>query len=238
MYGLFLGIHCGDGSLPKYARKNVYWWEFCDEDEEAAKFVAELVARIFGVTPHIKKRGNRYVVYVQSKKMWLQLTQEFGLPVGRKAEIISMPSCVAKSEWKDFVNGVIGCDGVVFFDSDGKPRIRLRVRSKKLRDDVSRVLTEFGIHHTVGEAIEKSRVPTSDKIYRCTMYRLDLYGTSAEKYFDQIGCWHFQKVRKFSKNSFTKDSVKPVQVPLAEQAKTWQENQGKGIRQISPVTSG
>ncbi len=32
--------------------------------------------------------------------------------------------------------------------------------------------------------------------------------------------------------------LEPVQVPLAEKAKAWQENQSKGIRQVSPVTSG
>ena len=30
----------------------------------------------------------------------------------------------------------------------------------------------------------------------------------------------------------------PVQVPLAEKAKAWQENSGKGNRQDSPVTLG
>jgi hypothetical protein len=43
MYGLFIGIHCADGSIPKYRRQNKYLWEFRDEFEEAADFVAELI---------------------------------------------------------------------------------------------------------------------------------------------------------------------------------------------------
>jgi hypothetical protein len=127
-----------------------------------------------------------YVVYVTSKKFWFFLTQELKLPIGKKSETIDMPETLSKEEWKDFVNGVIGADGT----------IRLNVRSEKLRDRISQILNFFGVHHTVGENIERSRPPRSRKVYERKFYRLDIYGKNVIKYFEIFGMWHPVQKRK------------------------------------------
>jgi DNA-binding transcriptional regulator WhiA len=230
MYGLFIGIHCADGSIPKYRRQNKYLWEFRDEFEEAAEFVAELIRNLFGVNPHKKKRGNAYVVYVTSKKFWLFLTQELKLPIGEKSETIDMPETLSKEEWKDFVNGVIGADGTIFKDTNGAPRIRLNIRSKKLRDRISQILNSFGVHHTIGENIEKSRPPRSRKVYERKFYRLDIYGENVIKYFEIFGIWHPVQKRKLE--SIINNFVQRVRETggLPEKGTACRENPPQGKR--------
>ena len=200
MYGLFLGIHCADGTLPKYKGKNQYHWEFADRERAAADFVVELMQnefRNFALNIHIKQRGNQYVVFVRNKKFWKFLTEELNLPIGKKSETIDVPSCVTKEELSEFVNGVIGSDGFVFQDWNGTPRIRLRIRSKPLRDSISKILSNFEIVHTIGDSEENLKPPGTNKIYRVKLYRLDIYGNNAIKYFNDVGIWHPIQNRKF-----------------------------------------
>lgn len=199
MQGLFVGIHCADGCIPKFSKRNRYLWCYSDGDEESVQIVAGLVRKLFGVQPKIRRRGNTFEVTAQSKQMWTRLTQELGLPEGKKSCTIGVPQCVTEAEQPEFVNGVVSCDGVVFTDATKRPRIRLRIRSKKLRDGISKILTKLGIHHTIGEALEHSKVPRTNKIYDVQMYRLDVYGKNAVEYFYKIGFWHPQKLRKFWK---------------------------------------
>ncbi len=202
MYGLFLGIHCADGTLPKYKGSNQYLWEFSDRDKEAADFVVELLRKefeAFALNIHVRQRGNQYVVFVKNKKFWKFLTEELKLPVGKKAETIDIPSCVSTEEFKDFVNGVIGSDGFVFQDWNGTPRVRLRIRGKQLRDRISEILYNLKITHTTGESIEDLKPPNAKKVYHVEIYRLDVYGKNAIKYFNEIGIWHPIKKRKFLK---------------------------------------
>ena len=223
MYGLFIGIHCADGSIPKYKKQNQYLWEFRDEFEEAADFVAELIKNSFKVKPYKKKRGNAYVIYVKSKKFWLFLTQKLKLPIGKKSETIDMPETLAKEEWKDFANGVIGGDGTIFKDTNGAPRIRLNIRSKKLRDRISQILNYFGVHHTIGENIGRSRPPHSKKVYEREFYRLDIYGKNAIKYFEIFGMWHPTQKRKLELIINALSKVRETG-RLAEKAKVCWEN--------------
>ena len=200
MYGLFLGIHCADGTLPKYKGANQYLWEFSDRDKEAADFVIKLLKKEFSefnLNVHIKQRGNQYVVFVKNKKFWNFLTKELKLPIGRKAETIDVPMSVTQTELKNFVNGVISSDGFVFQDWNGTPRIRIKIRSKLLRDSLSRILISLDIKNTIGQSEEKLVPPRSKKIYQITMYRLDVYGKNAIKYFNEIGIWHPIKHKKF-----------------------------------------
>lgn len=200
MYELFLGIHCADGTLPKYKGRNQYLWEFSDRDKEAAEFVAELVKkdfREFSPNVHIRQRGNQYVVFVKNKKFWLILTEQLKLPIGKKSETIDMPECVKPSGYKDFVNGVINSDDFVFKDHNGTPRIRITIHSKPLRDSLSRLLSHISIIHTTGESEADVKPPKSNKTYHVKIYRLDIYGKNAIDYFKKVGIWHPIKKQKF-----------------------------------------
>lgn len=200
MYGLFLGIHCADGTIPKYRGKNQYLWEFSERDKEAADFVVDLVRKefaSFNLNVHMKQRGNQYVVFIKNKKFWTFLTDKLGLPIGKKSEIIDMPKCVTKREYKDFINGVISSDGFVFADRYNIPRIRLNIHSKKLRNTISNLLKELKIKHTIGERVETSKPPNSEKVYTATRFRLDVYGKNAIDYFNKVGIWHPIKRQRF-----------------------------------------
>ncbi|MBL7169469.1 MAG: LAGLIDADG family homing endonuclease [Candidatus Aenigmarchaeota archaeon] len=213
MYGLFIGIHCADGTIPKYKSKNPYLWEFSDKHIEAAIFVKKLFEKEFNRKPYIKKRKNHFVVYIKSKDIWLFFTDRLGFPIGKKSEIIDKPHSIKKYDWKDFVNGVIGSDGTFFKDKNGAPRIRLRIRSKKLRNSVSSILEYYRIIHTIGKSFESSKPPNTDKIYERDYYRLDIYGKNVKRYLKIFGVWHPIQRRKIENIIFEFERVRETGAP-------------------------
>jgi hypothetical protein len=152
-------------------------------------------------------------VYIKSKEVWHLFTERIGFPIGKKSETIDKPRTITKAHWKDFANGVIGSDGTIFKDWNGAPRIRLRIRSEKLRDSVSSILRYYEIPHTLGKSFEKSRAPNMERLYERHFYRLDIYGNNVRKYLDVIGIWHPTQKKKLETIISSFDRVRESGAP-------------------------
>jgi hypothetical protein len=186
LYGIFLGIHIGDGSIPKF-KKPRYLWEVRQRTLTEAKKVQQIVYKLFRIKPRIRKWRNLYSVEVLSKQFWWILTQEIGFPEGKKTLKITIPTYLSPSIKLGILNGLIGTDGTIFRDSNGAPRIRIKLRSKNLIYEIHRLLEEMRIKHTLNESIEKTKVPFSTRTYMRRFWRIDIYGRNVIKLKEGLG---------------------------------------------------
>ena len=198
MYGIFIGIHLGDGSIPKFKRPR-YIWEAREQHFEVAVKIKEIIKEVFKIEPRIRKVGNVYVVEVQSKEFWWILTEEIGFPEGPKWEKIKIPKYLSSETKIGVINGLIGADGVIFSDTKtNAPRIRIKMRSENIIKEMSKILRDNNIRHTLNFSIEKSKVPTSNTPYIRKFWRIDIFGRSVLKLREIMGeFWNPLQERKF-----------------------------------------
>ena len=199
LYGIFLGIHLGDGSIPKDKRRR-YRWEVRQrflENAEKIKIIVEEVFKNLNLKVRIRRWKNQFAVEVYSKQFWFILTQEIGFPEGSKQDFhFDWLKYLPKDVKAGILNGIIGTDGCIFSDSNNMPRIRIRLRNKHLIKTLSQILEEFEIHHTIGKSIEKSRVPNG-RMYEREFWRIDIYGKNVLKLREIIGeIWNEMKEKK------------------------------------------
>ncbi len=101
-----------------------------------------------------KNRLHRKTVQVRNKKLFLYLTEELKVPKGAKSSIVFVPSQIKSSSFlikKHFIAG--------YFDTDGGLRggtLGFTSASKQMINDVSILLTDFFILHSVDRWINKN----------------------------------------------------------------------------------
>lgn len=117
-----------------------------EQYEDSVKIFSNWFENTFGVKLDIKKsKGeNEWFVVITNKIIGRYLKNIFGFPAGKKSETVDEPLIIKKSNYKyrkAFALGVMTFDGSVSLE----PRLRLMVKSEKLRDSIADILSkEFG----------------------------------------------------------------------------------------------
>ncbi len=191
--GLILGIHAGDGSIPR----NRHSWRVSDRDENSLRWLKNLVEKKFKIKADLKQRSeNKWELIIESKPFSRFLHQICGVPRGYKSKIITEPNIVERSPLnvrKMFVNGVIGSDGSVRIDKKNQKRITIEVRSSKLIYDISRILKKCKIRHSTGNRFMKSQWGEG------ILYSLYISGNiQCNKFLRDIGIWHLKKLQRLA----------------------------------------
>ena len=184
-----LGYLLGDGSIGGGSP------EFINADPQIVADFRATIAEHFP-TCHINQWGLHYVVCGYFQRTYSPLTQKlnpvvrwlrgFGL-WGKKAEFKRFPDAAwrwDKETLKEFVRGLMSCDGSIFRTPNGRPRIEFAVASEGLAKDVHHAFVRFGI---VSRFYRKSE--------RC--WRVQITDSeSVARYQTEIG-WIGEKVGRF-----------------------------------------
>jgi replicative DNA helicase len=184
-----LGYFVGDGALSISAP------EFINVDPEIVEDFREAITTHFP-TCHINQNGPHYRVcgyFAKTKPpanrlnpmvRWLK---EFGL-WGKKAEFKRFPDVAWRWDQmtlREFIRGLMSCDGSIFRMPNGLPRIEFGVASEGLAKDVHHAFVRFGI---VSRLYRKSE--------RC--WRVQITDSeSVATYQREIG-WIGEKARRFA----------------------------------------
>ena len=144
-----LGYFVGDGGLSGNAP------EFTNIDAEIVADFKDAVASHFP-TCHVRQHGPHYVVSGFHKLLgpyswqpnpvicWLK---EFRL-WGKKSEAKRFPDVVwrwDKKTLREFIRGLMSCDGSIFSTPNGRPRVEFSVASEGLAKDMHHAFVRFGI---------------------------------------------------------------------------------------------
>jgi intein/homing endonuclease len=146
--------------------------------------------------PHIKPapyyrirgRGRRLSIY--SKKFYLFITSDIGIPGGTKKCTIGIPEKISSnySFLKFFIRGLFDTDGSVFTSSkpgiQNYPTLEITSSNVKLSNDILTSLNKFGFRTHMRYAAKGS-------------YKISIYGkTMLQKWFYEIGSSNPVKYRK------------------------------------------
>lgn len=150
----FFGIMLGDGGINNEWQANITLNAV--KDVEYAHFVADLGARLFGITPAVRKRKDRQALVVSfSSKSLVEYLVDNGLPRGNKIKGgISIPTWInaRKSFRRSCVRGLVDTDGCLYIHNhivNGKKYRNIGLNfssySPEFVLEVARVFEEFGI---------------------------------------------------------------------------------------------
>ncbi|TME24550.1 MAG: intein-containing replicative DNA helicase, partial [Chloroflexi bacterium] len=144
-----LGYFVGDGGLSGNAP------EFTNIDAEIVADFKNAVASQFP-TCHVRQHGPHYVVsgfhkllgsYSWQPNPVIRWLREFNL-WGKKSEAKRFPDAAwrwDKETLREFIRGLMSCDGSIFSTQKGRPRVEFSVASEGLAKDVHHAFVRFGI---------------------------------------------------------------------------------------------
>ncbi len=144
-----LGYFVGDGALSGNSP------EFINIDAEIITDFKDAIASYFP-TCHVRQNGPHYVVsgfrkdepsYSWRTNPVIRWLKEFNL-WGKKSEVKRFPDVAwrwDKETLREFVRGLMSCDGSIFRTQNGRPRIEFAVASQGLAKDMHHAFVRFGI---------------------------------------------------------------------------------------------
>ena len=132
-----------------------------DEDKKNIEKFSRWMKRLFGIPSVIRKsKGTEaWNIKIDNKVIQRYFTEVFKFNKGKKKENYSIPNIIKNSDFeirKACVLGVMAFDGIVRTNKE----IGLNIGSKKLRDDVFKILVEEGIN------LNKSNKPDSTGMWK------------------------------------------------------------------------
>jgi replicative DNA helicase len=144
-----LGYFVGDGGLSGTAP------DFTNVDAEIVADFKDAIASHFP-TCHVRQHGPHYVAagfhkllgpYSWKPNPVIRWLKEFNL-WGTKSEVKRFPDVAwqwDKETLKEFIRGLMSCDGSIFRTQNGRPRIEFAVASEGLAKDMHHAFVRFGI---------------------------------------------------------------------------------------------
>lgn len=143
-----IGIHIGDGTLPK---KKYYYSVRGGYNEESyyRTYLFKLYKEIYGIDLNFIKRYDACGFEVSSKALYTFKSNALGLPVGEKMHRLAVPRIIFKSRDKEifraFLRGAFDTDGCVYaVPKRNYPRISITIKSKLLIEDMAKMLLLLG----------------------------------------------------------------------------------------------
>jgi len=116
----FIGVVVGDGYVKAIKRKKGgYYWEIViNGKKDYIDYLANLVNKIFGISPKIskeKRRRNVYILDIHSLIVFRYLTGVFGFRHGKKSGNIPQINFVENNSdiFKNYLAGLIDTDGYI-----------------------------------------------------------------------------------------------------------------------------
>jgi replicative DNA helicase len=144
-----LGYFVGDGGLSGTAP------DFTNVDAEIVADFKDAIASHFPAC-HVRQHGPHYVAagfhkllgpYSWKPNPVIRWLKEFNL-WGTKSEVKRFPDVAwqwDKETLKEFIRGLMSCDGSIFRTQNGRPRIEFAVTSEGLAKDMHHAFVRFGI---------------------------------------------------------------------------------------------
>ncbi len=188
-----LGYFVGDGALSGDTP------EFINVDREIVADFQSTVELHFP-TCHVTTRGPHYTVcgyyrgvrgtYSRQPNPVVRWLKQLGL-WGKKAEFKRFPDAAwrwDKETVKEFIRGLMSCDGGIFATQNGRPRIEFDVASEGLAKDVHHAFVRFGIVSRLYRKSERCwRVQITDSESVATYQReIGWIGEKAARFADDL----------------------------------------------------
>ena len=230
------GVHIGDGHLTIIEEKNrrrslvIFSGHYSDENEFYSKTISDLLYELYNIKPKpIKSTKNTIQLRIGSRAISQFKRYIIGLPNGNKLGTISIPSSIMESNIeirKSCLAGIIDTDFSLSFRHGKYPRIGLEtpIQNKKFIEQISIILRETGISHTICITNKIDKRYTPYKISKS--YRLDINGyKNLEKYISEIGfrsSKHLTKLELWRRTGFCKplstyqERLKLLDAPVAQ----------------------
>ncbi|HDM92399.1 MAG TPA: hypothetical protein ENG69_03280, partial [Candidatus Korarchaeota archaeon] len=142
----FVGAIMGDGTINQNRKVRLY----CPLDQDVVERCLKIVRRIFGVG-YIDKQGSLFV----NNSVLASMLEKFGVPAGRKARKVDIPSAVMrmpKSHIRELLKGLFDTDGTVYIRKTHGGRVALATASRLLALKVHLLLLRFGITSRIYES--------------------------------------------------------------------------------------
>ena len=202
-----LGMFAADGCIqhPHYI---CMWGNIYEDQEYYDEIVCPLFSKVFNkeITAHEKKSNSVYGFYICDKEI-IAIFRELGFS-NNKTYNVRVPKEIFESKDEEiiaaFIRGFTDCDGCLSFMkrkekgySEFKrkhhtyPRIFINVVSKKIIEDLSYLLKQLNINHSVN-------IKRSMKINEKDQYVITIRGIERlEKWKDKIGFNNHAKTTKY-----------------------------------------
>jgi intein/homing endonuclease len=152
-----IGIHIGDGSITDAFKDNVHTViEYCgdslDDLEYYNIYVSSLIEKLFGIQPLFSDHDTWFKLVINSKAIFKFYTSVIGLPIGKKAQTVTVPTLILNDSnliITRFLRGLIDTDGSLTFKKKHKnrhyyPVLKLTLASKELIKEVNNLLNNLG----------------------------------------------------------------------------------------------
>ena len=203
-----VGIIVGDGSCPntfsdRDKTKKEYKVSISKKNKKFIDKIALRINRLFGTNiVSIKtEKDNTWNISLKSKYIQRLLTEVFEIPRGKKSSIVGMPFIIKNSTINNinsFVRGVIDSDGCIYVQkirNYKQLKLTLRVRSKKLVDDISNYLK--------GQMYDVKKFSYTgcsfNRKNKVRFYGFYLNKNDTERYAGEIGFLNPHKVRTIAR---------------------------------------
>ena len=185
----FLGALSGDGFIGNYGeRKQQFMIQLTGhiDEKEYLKFLEKIISRRFrNLNFGYRKKNKTLRLTIYSREFFLFLKDNFGFPVGKKGDNLTIPLKFKKEDKliRPFIRGLFDTDGCLFLDKRKAykkpyPRLQLEITSQKLFKEVADYLSRYFRVHT------KKRI----RYNKYVIYLLELYGyEQLNKWLEMIG---------------------------------------------------
>ena len=194
-----IGIIIGDGNLDniqKHYRIGITGDPVNDRDYFF--YVQSLIKKTWNKDVKIARRGRGIRIVVNSKPIFLEMTQKYGLPIGEgKCEKVIIPEIIANN-WnlaRHVIRGIVDTDGSIFVankpGSPNYPSIEITTCSAKLAEQLRNLLQkhEFRVANIW---CDRPRTPNSRPSYKVPLNGRE----NVRKWLQHIGFSNPVKRRK------------------------------------------
>lgn len=192
-----IGIHAGDGCLPKMSNPHDYRFEVgghkIDEKRYYDETVAPLFKKVYNYTVIPREVSTKYAIIINSKAIFTFKKIVVKLPVGNKDEI-KIPELILNSSdevKKAFIRGIADTDFSLTFSKKHQnkhyyPVISATFASRCLVRQLAAVLTEFGFKTKIMFNIKKPNYRNKNEFF--THHMIRIFGpANLEKWISEIG---------------------------------------------------
>lgn len=157
----FIGLFIGDGFSNKYA--NSYQIQFTghiSEFEYYTNIIFPIVKNNFNIGARLKRdkyAENALRFNINSKDLYLFITQRLRIPPGRKSYSVLIPKEIEESpSVLDCIAGIFDAEGCFYIDNrkrykNGYPRVDLHMNNPGIIKQISEIFIKNNINHSVSK---------------------------------------------------------------------------------------